>query len=84
MNVLVNPDGTRSKLYRPGINMENLARNIEPVTFYYRPLSGLYTGPQPYSHKFKTELNWMREHGLAKPEYGVNSFGNIFWYPNSR
>jgi hypothetical protein len=81
MNVLVNPDGTRSNLYRPSIDEQNLIRNVTPYTPYYRPAAGLYSAPaQPYCGKFSTLLNWYRQKGLEGAQYGVTPNGRIVWY----
>lgn len=76
MEVLVNPDGTRNRDFRPIINEENILHEVSLYTPYYRVNTGLYDHPQCACPSFQSQFKTTQ----IGPNYGVDSFGNIIWY----
>lgn len=75
MEILLNPDGTRNRDYRPYIDQEELHRNVGLYKPYESPKFGLYDSARPYCSMW---LPYFQRHQPKVPFSTITANGRIY------
>jgi len=83
MEVLLNPDGTRNRDYRPYIDQEELSNSLYLYDPNRAPYYGLYDGAQPVCQSWQASTQPIQRYNLV-PSQVVDYTGRPHFYRHAR